>query len=728
MALNLGQEAKVSKLHSRTIIQTYLVLGIAFSCMLGINIYAYYTIINMSETYTSLENSAINIELTTTRANLLFREIVSGYTKDKDMNDVWDLIREANENAAKLDNLESKEKMNERISKFNDIMVKFYKFYRNPESDINVDVAAKFRNEYEAAYMNVIGAVDAVKDKLKELIINRMFTFRVLYMALLVNFLLLFWFTIITFRRYINRRKQAEVDLVTAKNDIDIIINSLDSMVITVDPHGVIKQWNKAAEVKLERTAERVIGKAVWIALPFLMPYKTKIETMPLSGKSEAVYGEKIVSNNQRYFNLSLNALSREMGVVIRLDDITEHQMKDEQLRHAQKMEVVKNLIGGLANDFNNVLGAITGTISMMRYSSQNNGARTREDLENDINLIESSTERAVVMVQHLLSLATEREVSLEPVDLNEVVIHVLKICQNTFDKRIELDAELYDLKVLVKADPAEIEQCLLNLCDNAAQAMTTMRPQDRDWGGKLSVAIEIVYPDKSFKAEHPNANQSSYWCIKIADTGIGMDHETMSRVFDPFFSTKDRNASTGLGLTMVKEIVERHNGFLEMESTQGKGTEFRIYLPELAKTADEESDRQVVPVSATDQIPTGSGLIFVVDDEEIMRKTAGSILEKLGYTIVYAEDGEEAVNIYQEKYQEIRVVLLDMAMPKMSGKDAYVEMKKINPDIKAILVSGFKKDDRIMEALELGINSFIQKPYSMVTLAQEVKKYCMAG
>jgi CheY-like chemotaxis protein len=280
----------------------------------------------------------------------------------------------------------------------------------------------------------------------------------------------------------------------------------------------------------------------------------------------------------------------------------------------------------------------------------------------------------------------------------------------------------------MVKADSAQLQQCILNICDNAALAMTSMRENEQDYGGVLTASIDLIYPDKKFRAEHPKAKQSSYWCLSITDTGVGMSRETIADIFDPFYTTRDPSESTGLGLTLVRDIIQQHNGFLEVDSAPGQGSVFRIYLPEITRAGTDSASKRQTEVSASDQIPTGSGLIFVVDDEDIMRKTAGNILEKLGYDVIFAEDGEEAVSIYRENFKDIKVVLLDMAMPKMSGKDAYIEMKKINPKIKSLLVSGFKKDDRIAEALEAGINGFIQKPYSMITLAQEVKRLSLAG
>jgi len=335
--------------------------------------------------------------------------------------------------------------------------------------------------------------------------------------------------------------------------------------------------------------------------------------------------------------------------------------------------------------------------------------------------LIESSAERAVVMVQQLLAVAQKHELCLGNVDLNGIIQHILKLCQNTIDKRISLEGEIYNARAMTKVDPALIEQVLLNLCDNAVHAMTVMRPAGSQ-GGTLNISIDKVYPDRNYRTLHPRALHHSYWILSVSDTGVGMDSDTVAKIFDPFFTTKTALQANGLGLTIANDIIRQHNGFIEVESRPDIGSRFNIFLPE---TAVAEAGA-AVPRTETlveDQIPVGTGLVLVADDELIMRKTAKGILTKLGYDVVFAEDGEQTVNVFRERHNEISAVLLDMAMPKKSGRDAYVEMKEIQPDLKVILISGFKKDKRIEEILGLGVNTFIQKPYSMVTLAQEVKK-----
>lgn len=696
--------------HKKTIFVTYVTMVVVFLCMLAINIFAYLTIIRMTKMQSSLEHAAITIKLQAINSNLLFREIISGHSK-KDMNAVWDLIEEAKTRVVPLEQIGERKNLEDKINDFKDVLLKCYKARNDPP-----EKTVGLQDKYDKSFNAIIKQVAGVEDKLREMIRKKMGTFNLLYVALFVNFIILIAFTFFTFTRYVTQRKRVEEELWSTQDNLNTVLNSLDSMLITMDSQGVIMQWNNAAAKYFGVSDEDAVDHTVWAVIPFLKNYQKKIETVFHSQKGKDMYREKV---DDKFYNISLNYSSGIDAVILRIDDVTKHEMLDQQMRQSQKMEVVENLVGGLAHDFNNVLGAITGTISMMKFSLDNK-EQNIEDLKGNVDVIESSTERAVVMVQELLNLSQKHSVSLAPVDLNMSVKHILRICENTFDKRVELIAELYDVKVMVMADPAQIEQILLNLCDNAVQSMTVMKPDESSHGGKLTIAIDKVYPDKKYRETHPKAVKNSYWIVSIADTGVGMDHETMGKIFDPFYTTKKEG--TGMGLSMVNDIIQQHNGFIEVSSQPGAGSKFSVFLPELVREGDERSGQEP-KAKDEEKIPVGSGLIFVVDDEAVMRKTSKGILEKLGYSVVFAENGEQAVEVFRERHEEIQVTLLDMAMPKKNGREAYVEMKAIDPNLKVLLVSGFKRDDRIDEVLKLGVNGFIKKPFSLIILAQEIKK-----
>ncbi|HBC85963.1 MAG TPA: hypothetical protein DCZ94_03310 [Lentisphaeria bacterium] len=711
--LPLKNERRISL--NNEFVKTFVLLTLAFVFMTIINVYAYFTIINMSERYTTLAGAAVNIKLKATNANLIFREVIGGYS-DKDMNVVWDILNSARKNCLSLRQIGESGTLEGKLNVYREAMLKFYTF---PEEKMTPE-KRKLKEDFDTAYTDLIGAVDRIERGLNEMVDSKLSLFKILYAILIINILGLFGFVSYQIRTFVTGRLDMEKALEDSRNNITTILNSINTILIFADSEEKVAQWNKSAEKYFSMTSEKAVGQNIWELLDFLKPYHTEYEKIfQLQRSTEFPKEHLSINGSERFLNIKMSYAPGINGVVICLDDITGIEMKERQMRQAQKMQIVENLMSGLSNDFNNALGAITGTITMMKYSLENN-AGNLDEIKNNMEIIESSAEKAVVMVQQLLTFAQKHEICLGNIDLNGIVQHILKICQNTADKRIELVGEIYNVRAMTKADPALIEQVLLNLCDNAIQAMTVMKPE-AEQGGTLTLSVDKIYPDKNYRALHPQAIGQAYWIISVSDTGVGIDPETLQKIYDPFFTTKSAMQATGLGLTIANEVIRQHNGFIEVESRQGIGSRFSIYLPEFV--VQEEAAAAEPEALAEDQIPDGTGLILVADDELIMRKTASSILTKLGYEIVFAEDGEQTVNVYKEKGAQIKAVLLDMAMPKMSGREAYIEMKKINPDVKVLLVSGFKKDKRIEDVLAMGVNAFIQKPYSMITLAQEVKK-----
>jgi len=270
----------------------------------------------------------------------------------------------------------------------------------------------------------------------------------------------------------------------------------------------------------------------------------------------------------------------------------------------------------------------------------------------------------------------------------------------------------------LVEADPVQIEQILLNFAINGSHAMTIMRGEDEKWGGDLIVEIEKFKADNYFIAHHPDAKEIDYWVISIKDEGVGMTPETISKIFNPFFTTKHEGTGTGLGLAMVYNIVKQHRGIIEVSSELHKGSVFKVYMPALCKTGKVES-RPETSIS----LPMGEGLILIVDDEDLMRQVASEIFAECGYKTMTASDGEQALEIYEKMHQEIKAVLLDMNMPIMNGKDAFMKMKKINPEVKVLLGSGFPHEEKVDDLLRLGIHEFVPKPYNMEQLSQAIER-----
>ncbi len=398
---------------------------------------------------------------------------------------------------------------------------------------------------------------------------------------------------------------------------------------------------------------------------------------------------------------------------VARILSDVERDRLETQLLQVQKMETVGTLAGGLAHDFNNVLGGIVSILSIMQFEVRKGQQIDPEKLKKRLNIMDKAGQRAVEMVQQLMTLSRKQETRFSPVDLNTTILNVRNICNNTFDKSIQIQIHVPEGKAIAYADATHMEQVFLNLCVNASHAMTIMRSEGDMKGGVLTVNMELIHADADFCKVHLEGKQIDYWRISVKDTGIGMSPQTISQIFVPFFTTKGKGEGTGLGLSMVYNIVHQHKGFINIYSEIAIGTTFDVYIPVLhgAVLTDTKEKRF--------ELPQGKGIILVVDDEEIMRRAAGTIMRKCGYEVITASDGLQAIQIFKQRHQEIKGVLLDLVMPIKSGEQVYLEMKKINSQVKVIMTSGFKNDKRVTFALEQGVNGFIQKPYTLEKLAE---------
>ncbi|MDC7232827.1 MAG: cache domain-containing protein [Spirochaetales bacterium] len=420
--------------------------------------------------------------------------------------------------------------------------------------------------------------------------------------------------------------------------------------------------------------------------------------------KGESTDGEIPVSGTME---------TMELGIILG-NMIRSINKAGDQLRRAQKMETVGTLAGGLAHDFNNMLGGIIGTLSLIENRLESDDCIEKETLDSYVEIMKDCSLRAANMVQQLLSLSRKQEMTLTQLDLNTIIKNVMKICQNSFDKSIQLNPVYLNRPALIRADGSQIEQSLLNFCINAEHAMTLMRSKGESWGGLLTVSIDPLTTDDYFCQIHPEARLGDYYVLSVKDTGVGMDMTTVAKIFNPFFTTKKKGEGSGLGLSMVYNIIKQHDGFIDVYTEPDVGTNMKIFLPALSQDEIEEMKKRSPKV-----IPRGEGLILVVDDEKAMRQTAQEILTTNGYRVLMAHNGIEGLDQFKEHHNEIDAVLLDMAMPEMSGKECFIEMKAIDPSLKVVLTSGFRQDERVNDLMAMGVKVFVQKPYTFENLAE---------
>ena len=503
---------------------------------------------------------------------------------------------------------------------------------------------------------------------------------------------------------------------------INNVIESMSSVVFVINENFEIIKFNINFEKfikanKLMRIDEKFKNKinfsqqsqqSIWSTIPYFVKYINAFKEVIDKKKIVIFPRESFIDN--KYYKIFMYPLKHTdfTGIVIRLDDITEEEMKDAQIRHTLKMEALGSLVGGLAHDFNNILCGIVSTVSILKYKLQNKETLSIEKMESLISDIDLSANRAEDISKQFLSMSKKTDINFEVIDLNYCIKNIEKICHNTFEKSIIIDISKFPENAFIMGDITLIEQVMLNITINARHAMTIMKNEPNE-GGTLTITVEIVQLDKALCDIYLEPSEE-YWKIIISDTGVGISEENIQKIWEPFFTTKDFVNGTGLGLAMVYRIISQHNGFIEVESQLGKGTSFSIYLPKIIPNENEVQNEK-----KENLIYKGKGeTILIVDDEALIRDIASSILMEINYQVLCAENGRIAVDKYIENKDKIALVILDLTMPVMNGRDAYFELKKINPDIKAILCSGFINQDLIDNMSALGLKHFIKKPFTI--------------
>lgn len=507
----------------------------------------------------------------------------------------------------------------------------------------------------------------------------------------------------------IGERKKVETALRESEERYRSLIESARDAIFTISPSAIFTSMNVAFEKSTGWDREEWIGKSFADLLhPDDRAAGMQIFKLVLEGCTPPIQELRIRRKSGSYVAGELTATPQILnGVFVGLlgiaRDISERKSLEERLRQAQKMESLGTLAGGVAHDFNNILAIIIGHAAVLGQGN-NSPARLAQSVES----IAKAAQRGAGVVRQLLTFARKTETQFELANINAILQETARLLEETFPKSIVFQTNYSNLIPPITADGNQLHQAVLNLCLNARDAMPS--------GGVLTLGSSVV-PGERVKMRFAEAQSHAYVCLTVGDTGHGLDEEVRHRMYEPFFTTKDRGKGTGLGLAVVFGIVQNHHGFIDVESERDKGTVFHLYFPAPS-----------VPIPTNEKSSTnleraigGSETVLFVEDEHLLLELMVNLLTAKGYTVLAASDGEKAVEIFRERHGEISLVVSDIGLPKLSGWEAFGTMRKINPSVQGILASGYIDPSIRSTISDMGC-SIVQKPYTPSDLLELMK------
>ncbi len=513
----------------------------------------------------------------------------------------------------------------------------------------------------------------------------------------------------LTLAHDVTERHRAERALRETNDTLQTLIQASPLAIVTTDLNGTVSEWNVAAERMFGWFAGDVLGRPI----PIIPVEQLEDDMRRLSASGEhsfTGYETRCARKDGTLVDVyvstaALRGVGGMLGTVWVMADVTERKMMEEQLRQAQKMDAVGQLAGGVAHDFNNLLTVITSYGQFLL-----NALPEQDPRRSDAHQITQAAARAASLTRQLLAFSRRQVLQPQVLDLNDVIGDMERLLRRVISEDIALVTQFESSIGAVKADRGQIEQVVMNLVVNARDAMPN--------GGVLAISTRVVHLDAAYARRHAGVNPGKHVVFAVRDTGVGMDAATQQRVFEPFFTTKAKGKGTGLGLSTVYGIVRQSGGHIEVRSAPGRGTTFEIILPQVSATVPAKAEHMIHTA-----LPRGTETVLVVEDEDAVRLIVRRVLRDQGYAILEARDGNEALRICAQKGDAIDLVLSDVIMPGMGGRELSRALAASRPTLPILFMSGYNDDGELAgSGADLGAG-VLAKPFTSETLARQVRE-----
>jgi len=491
-------------------------------------------------------------------------------------------------------------------------------------------------------------------------------------------------------------------------------IGQAGEAIVITDQYGVIEYINPAFTRLTLYEEHEALGKTAWIAREGQAgaePYEALWKAVSSGQTWQAKITDRKKSGESFPSLLTISPIMNDQGEITHYvgiqQDLTKYESLETQLRQSQKMEAIGTLVGGIAHNFNNTLAGITGNLFLAK-----NEAHELPRVVKRLTRVEQLSANAAEMIQNLLTFARKSMVQRRTICINTLCQEAIHLAEVTVAENVRLRHQLDGEKLYAYGDKSELQQALINLINNAIDAVANEKEPEIDIGLRNFVA------DDGFLQRHRDVQGREFACISVSDNGTGIAQEYLEHIFEPFFTTKEVGKGTGLGLSMVFGAIQASHGAIEVgPGRDGRGTTFSIYLP--LQQAEEKPE----VLRSAEKIEKGQGeLILWVDDDRDVLNTGEAVLKALGYSVLTASNGETAVDIYSERHSEIALVILDVVMPGMGGLETLQKIRRINPAAKVIFATGYDKANLIGEKPDYGSEEVLTKPFTMAGFSQTIR------